>query len=320
MKILSFSDLHIDEYPKHNIGYSRLLNTTSVIPYLFDAAESHGIQTITFSGDLFNTKHVLKTVVINEAIKAFKAAFTKHPNIHFYAISGNHDHTEQNTYDDPSPNTLQSFDAMFDNFHLIDNDIVITKDGILCGIPYYANPQDYHKALDNIIYRLPPNAENAANTILLTHQTPNGVTFIEGDTNPLDARYRYFVKVLNGHIHVSTIFSDTYINMGAAIHKDESDLDQQRGFWLIEGVKHTFCSLNKAFPIFTHHPKKATDYFVPVPKKTTEKVIQSAKYDATQHTPQSIVETYFAQTIETEPFTQNEYAEILAVGHSFLTH
>ena len=102
-KVAIFSDLHIHNYGQFNDDNNvRLSNCLKVLTDIAEFCDSYEIDTVLFSGDLYDTQKALLTVVVNETIDTFIRIAEKHPNLRFIAISGNHDHASKNLIDKPA--------------------------------------------------------------------------------------------------------------------------------------------------------------------------------------------------------------------------
>lgn len=239
MKILAFTDLHIHNYKNFNDGaYNRLNNTLKVLKRVFNTADANHIECILFSGDLFNNMQVMYTVDQYYTLKTFKELFEKYPNIHMYAISGNHDHAFINTLDNPAINSLMQFDLIFDNFHLIDDTVQMVElsDGtsiVIYGIPYYEYPDQFFSVLKERTDKYEPGEID----ILLMHQMMgmNG-NIVQDHISPDHPIFKNFSLVLNGHIHEHSQLAPTVYNVGTPLHRDAGDIGHKKGFMIIDSV------------------------------------------------------------------------------------
>lgn len=230
MKIAIFSDLHIHNYKRFDVNGSRLLNCLSALSSIFWYCHNTGIRHIVFGGDLFDQKKALPTEVINATAKAFSLLFSQHPDIEFYAISGNHDHATKNLYDNPCEHSLTWLSYMFpNNFTVIDNGAYRLPEVTIYGIPYYQTKEDFDKAL-----------QRAKGQLLFIHQTPYGIKnkFIHTDVDPSD--FMHFKHVFCGHIHQHEKLLDNFTVIGSPLHRDFGDVGEDNGFLVYDTQTNTF--------------------------------------------------------------------------------
>lgn len=250
MKVLIFSDLHIDDYQRFSIDGSRLYNTVNVVKDVFEIAHKNNINTIIFAGDLFDKPKVIKTFPFVLTVGIFKEMFEKYPNIKVLAIDGNHDLSSKNLSDnDLSITPLFALDMVFKNFVLVNNAVIRIEGNDFVFIPYYNYSDDFFTQLTKMDY-------NGKKNYLVIHQTPkhsNKMIPFDFDAEVFEDTFDY---VFCGHIHKQEQVTPNFLIIGSPLHKDISD------FGLDKGVIIFDTDTNKWENVYLDYPKfqYSTDY------------------------------------------------------------
>lgn len=331
-----FTDWHVHNYKMFDKNGSRLDNCVKVARIIFKYAHKNGINRILFGGDLFDKQQTIPTAVIDSVVETFAQLFETYPNIHFVAISGNHDHATKNLPDAPAITALRFLAISFpNNFFLIDNDCYdicdenyrADSDGKeyyarVHGIPYYEHPEHYQEKLQEV-------AETkmiAGANILLIHQTPKGIghALIPHDTDPADELYSNFNMVFCGHIHARQELNPKFLVVGSPIHRDRADEGEDKGFYVFDifnPADRKFVSLNKKFPVFhiAESELEAScydqkDFVVLIPKIDHISQAEAAKTESfnTALKPEQLIENFWLET-------DGKDKDLLAVGLSFIS-
>lgn len=248
-KTIVFSDLHIHNYYRFRSGEERLENTLKVVSYIYKIADNGGVNTLLFTGDLMNNQKVLPISVVNRTAEVFKDMEQKYPNIHFYAISGNHDYANTKLYGKVVNSSLEYLEQVNSNFHILDDTKIKIGNTYIFGIPFYEYSEHFNKRLVEV-------SEEAFKLdgvkILLTHQVPtNENPLIPIELDIKDINLTNFDMVFNGHIHKRERLSDKFLNVGSPIARDADDIGENKGitaFNLATPHKNIFISLNAKFP------------------------------------------------------------------------
>lgn len=230
-----FSDWHIHNYQQFNNDNQRLDYCIKVLFDIGEFCDKHGIKTILFGGDLYDTQKALLTLVVNKTVEAFKNFSDVYPDIEIIAISGNHDFATKNTMAKPAVTALSHISDVCPNFHIIDRSVRKIETVSVYGIPYFEYQEDFDAALDKTAYDA---KHTAGNKILLIHQTPRMEnSMIPHDTTAKDPRYAAFDHVFCGHIHSRMDLTDRFTLVGNPIHRDLADAGKKKGFLVMNLMK-----------------------------------------------------------------------------------
>lgn len=289
-KVIIFSDWHIHDYKQYNKDGSRLDNTLRVLDAIGVLSEQTGINKVIFAGDLYDTQKVLLTVVVNKTVKKFKEFFEKHPDITFYAISGNHDYATKNLKDSPAVTALSHLETIFKGrFVVFDNQSIEIEKGIwIHGVPYYEYKEHFDWKLQdrvNFVNDLGGERQDPDKHYLFIHQTPKGLgnEMIPYDVVPRDKNIKVFEHTYCGHIHERQELEKWFTIVGNSIHRDLADAGKKKGVLVTNLAKpekgNVFVPL-KGFPEFVLVPEdditdeleNSNDFIVP--QVSIEKVIE----------------------------------------------
>lgn len=86
-RVLLFSDLHI--HP-HKRSHQRLEDCIKALNWVFDTAESHGISSILFGGDLFHDRQKIEVLTYQRAFDTLESRM-RCGRMNLYLLIGNHD-------------------------------------------------------------------------------------------------------------------------------------------------------------------------------------------------------------------------------------
>lgn len=237
MKIVHFSDLHLDEYKgTSKVPGQRLEDCLRVLDDAFTLAAKTQSKLITFGGDWNNMQQFIPIVVQNKTMERLQKLFDKYPAVRILAIKGNHDFATKNLIDQPAEASIEGLTYAFSRFNILDNSgIQVPGGGAIYGIPYYEFPEHYDKMLDKAVEW----AKDAQGPVtLLIHQTPNviGNAHLKADTDVNDPRYDHFDLILCGHIHIVQHITPKFVLTGNPLQKDLSDAGLEKGLWVFEAT------------------------------------------------------------------------------------
>lgn len=328
-----FSDLHIHDYKQFNKNGKRLDDCLKVLYDLGEFCERNSIDTVLFSGDLYDSQKNLPTIVVNRTVDTFLELFTKYPNLKFYAITGNHDQSTKNLIGSEAVSALHHINSICPhNFIVVDNDLKLIDDGIIvAGVPYYEYKEHYQQKLQEI-------AENTAcakagleedgvltKAFLMIHQTPRSISnaMIPFEAEPKDPLLDIFDYTFCGHIHARQDLAEKFTVVGNPIHRDLADAGKDKGFLVMNLCKpengYKFIKL-KGYPEFVQkYEDEITDedtadnYVVPKIRVEDIKLNSKANVDDfnTGLEAQELVQNYWKEA-------DGKDEELLQIGLSFL--
>lgn len=234
-----FCDLHANKYNQFSEHHDRLADCLKVIADVFKYAIHYEAKTILFGGDLGDMPRHIYIQVIDGLMTTFAKWFKKCPDITLYAISGNHDQSSKNYWENPAKTLLSVFTTAFPGrFILIDNTAtqIGGSDCYVVGIPYYENRSCFDRALNAQVEKLQDKNDGSAIVTLLIHQTPEGIfnPHIKAETSPADPRYAGFDIVLDGHIHQYQKLNSKFIVGGNPLHRDLGDYQSEKFIHLLD--------------------------------------------------------------------------------------
>ena len=271
-KYIVVSDIHAHKYRAFNHGNRRLNNISRLLDELWALAEEHGADLL-IPGDLFNTMQVVQTEAMVMVMDSFRRNTAKYPNIKCSLISGNHDFSTKNLYDNPAVSAIASIHGISDNVCLIDNTYWNIGGNRIYGLPYYEYESDLRKALTD----LSQEAENfKGRNILLMHQTIGfGHDLVPDDIDPGDSLFKPFDIVFNGHIHKFSIVRGMLYNVGSPIHRDAGDVGKEKGVLLYDSeTDKVERIILTGYPQYRHLPESQPqppewdeDYVIVVPEQ-----------------------------------------------------
>lgn len=327
-----FSDLHLTEnYRFHEKGDDTWLeNGLDVFNIISNQCLKYNTKCL-FLGDLFHHWKELSNKVMMRSLEQFKVTFENN-QIPFIAISGNHDQSQANTIDNPSPTYLRGFDSSFGYFHLIDGHFYKDKDNkvIIFGIPYLSS----NKGLDQYLSKALKysNKFKDYKTILLLHtdlpgaRTAQGFVFGEENVHNISPNFKEqfpFNLVLSGHIHNAQKLDDNVYIIGAPQHQAFRDVGAKAGFWTIyQDLSIKFTSLLGSYPNFYSPTTKeeaskleAEGHYVRYPEEEPEYELEEGDIEESHfskdNTSSELAENYLASQGEVNERRSELLASIL---------
>lgn len=132
MKLIHCADMHLDSKMRANLDSDRAkerkLEILNTFLNMIEYAASHNVEGILIAGDLFDSKNI-SALSRNSIIDAI----SKHPDIGFYYIRGNHDANVFLNAVSEIPDNLFLFDNEWSAYSLGDSDRVILYGAELLG-------------------------------------------------------------------------------------------------------------------------------------------------------------------------------------------
>jgi DNA repair exonuclease SbcCD nuclease subunit len=239
---IAFSDIHFNKWKSHNKDGKRIFQSIKALGEIADQCIFLGSKEkplpLLFSGDLMHHPFKVDNDLFNQVSSALESrVFSR--GIKTYAISGNHDQCERNTFTHASPTWLNGFaELKKGQFNLVDFGYADHNNYRIFGIPYLKDNNGFAEALQKMEQWLDCKVFN----ILLIHtDLPGAVdcsnrTIESVDGLPLNLKkaFKKFNLVLNGHIHKPQVnIEGKLITIGSPIHQVKSDEGEKMGYWII---------------------------------------------------------------------------------------
>lgn len=226
-----YSDHHVDIYNKD--GERRLKDALDVMRTVKLVAKQFDIPTL-FCGDLINKEKQISNKLLSIFLPFAKKIWSskQYPT---YAITGNHDQSEENTLEHISPSYIRTFSQIFKGLICIDNKSVTHDNLQLHGIPYLTHDIGLDKAIRARVKKINSGKVN----ILMLHTTLPGAKDTDGrevDSHIKSTTLKLLKKfdvVLVGHIHKPMVLGKNIYQVGAPNHQRKTDKDSQLGYCII---------------------------------------------------------------------------------------
>lgn len=307
-----FTDLQIDKYLNNSSKRSRIDDFVAVLHDVYEIAQKNEADYVLFGGDWHNTMGIVSVEALNAGMLAMQEILERHTGTRMYFITGNHDYATKRTLEQDAVHSMTPYEIAFpDHMLCIDNKVVkLHKDVYLAGIPYYEFREHYSTKLSEIVTKVQQiKKENPkAKVTLLIHQTPTGSSIpnMKTDTDVNDGRYEVFDLIMCGHIHQGEIITRKFILGGNPLHRDASDIDNDKGVYLIDLANpedYQFISRGGKYPEFERIPsdEKIPDdesklYVVTPPAKSEQMVqeeLEVMEMFGNEVTPTSLLTNYW---------------------------
>lgn len=275
MKVIAiaFSDLHLNDWAKHNQDNQRTLNHFRVLSIINDLCKKYKCPAL-FCGDMFHKAENMsqELLLLNQEYLA-KLAFN------CLAIEGNHDLYRVSTVKNPVHGWIHYFsriypfwltDLSFSSYDMYPTTQLKIK---VHGVPYI----DHNIGLNDYLKNL--ELDEGYKHILLLHTDYPGAEDTDG--RKVDSVENLNLNILNrfdlvlcGHIHKPQRLSKKVYMVGAPLQQRRTDKNCKLGFWLVyEDLSVKF----KAFDIFPKfidvesedEIKDDGNYYTVVPKQKT---------------------------------------------------
>lgn len=241
---IAFSDLHINNWSRFNANGERTQSSFRVLSLIKEQCIKHKCPAL-FCGDLFHKPESIDISLLAQVQKNFDKLEGKWK---MYAISGNHDMINTNSFDNPQESWMSILSGWYGFLHNLDFQRYITQGICLYGIPYIDHNLDLNEKLKSI------KLENGTKNILLLHSDYPGAKNADGEEigtveNLNMNLLQKFDLVIMGHIHLPQRLGKKVIMIGAPYQQSRSDKEGKFGYWEIyEDLKAKFIELD--FPKF----------------------------------------------------------------------
>lgn len=188
-----------------------------------------------FIGDLFQNEKYISNKLLHYTLPHFSKIWGNKSKTKTYAISGNHDQSEQNTLDNISPSYVNTLSNTFENLVCMDFKSEVVNNVVIHGIPYLSHDIGLLKCLKKI------KKSKTKKNILMLHTTLPNTQDTDGRkvevtstmNNKIMKIINSFDLVLVGHIHKPMVLSDNILQVGATNQQRKTDRDCKLGYWLI---------------------------------------------------------------------------------------
>lgn len=229
---IAFSDLHLENWAKHNEKGRRLINGLDVLKQMRKTQKIHKVP-ILFTGDLFNNPRYINNYLLSQTLPLFKKLWVG--PLKTYAISGNHDQSEDNTLMNKSPNYIETFSKVFKGLVCMDYRSEETEGFNIYGVPYITHDLELEKIIGKLEI-----LDNGKLNILMLHTTLPGASDTDGrkmhsilSSKKLMGVLPKFDMVLTGHIHKPQVFkfpNTKVLQVGAPQHQRLTDRGCKMGY------------------------------------------------------------------------------------------
>lgn len=228
-----YSDLHLEKWAKFNEHNRRLNNGLDVMRQIQKQSKINGNCPILFAGDLMHKHKAISNFLLQECLPIFNKMWSgKGPTT--YAISGNHDQSEENTNTHISPSYIKTFSTIFKGLECVDYKSIDCGEFNLYGVPYLTHDLGFSEVIDS--FKLSKNKPN----ILMVHTTVPGAQDTDGreinstlNGKTLDKLFGKFDLVITGHIHKPDLYrvgKTKVIQVGAPQHQRATDVKSDMGY------------------------------------------------------------------------------------------
>ena len=230
--LVVYSDIHYHVYNQYNEGDRRVKDAMKAQKLIKLESEKLKVPTL-FVGDLFQNEKVLTNKLLSYTLPHFKKIWGAkgQPT---YAISGNHDQSEQNTLDHKSPSYVDTLSKIFPGLICMDHNSVKLTDSLhLHGIPYLTHDMGLLDSIKAI------KKGKGLNVLMLHTTLPDSQDTdgrrMETDTigNKVMKALKTFDLVVVGHIHKPMEIGNNILQVGATNHQRKTDKNCDLGFWII---------------------------------------------------------------------------------------
>lgn len=229
-----YSDIHHNLWTTfNNYTDSRLKDSIGVQSDIHSDSKRLGSVPILFAGDLMHKEKLIENKLLNYLLPHFNKIWND--GTITYAISGNHDQSEENTTRHSSPSFVKAFSYIFKGLECIDfKSVEIHKNIILHGIPYLTHDEGLYEYLESL------KLTKGKKHILMLHTTIPGSKDTDGrvmETSTIKYKikklFKRFDLVLTGHIHMPMELSNNMYQVGATNHQRKTDAKCKLGYWYI---------------------------------------------------------------------------------------
>ena len=274
---IAFSDLHINDYAKHNQDNKRTLNHFRVLSIIEGLCKKYNCLAL-FCGDMFHKPENMSQELIFMVHEHFsKLAFN------CLAIEGNHDLHKVNSLQNPTTGWVNLFSKLYPfwltdlSFDKYDMYPTTHHKIMIYGVPYI----DHNIGLNDYLNQI--EFKDGYKNILMLHTDYPGAKDCDGRI--VDSVENLNLNILNrfdlvicGHIHKPQRLSKKVYMIGAPLQQRRTDKNTKLGYWKIyEDLSMKFVEL-KGFPKFIdveseEEIKDDGNYYTVVPKQNASKEV-----------------------------------------------
>lgn len=230
-----YSDLHGEIWKNHNEGLRRTHNAMDVMKRVKMVSKINKCP-ILFAGDLFHKEKHLSNKLLDQFLPHLSKMWGS-SKYKTYAITGNHDQSEQNLIGNESPSYIRTMANTFKGIECIDFKTAEFETCVVHGIPYLTHDLGLLEYANKIKF-----SEKKVN-ILMLHTTIPETIDTDGreipshlNKNEYERTMGKFDIVITGHIHSPHswhIGKTDIIQVGAPQQQRYTDRDCEMGYWLI---------------------------------------------------------------------------------------
>lgn len=283
-----FSDHHQELWKKFNEKDRRTKYASDALSRIKAITLKHKAVSI-FLGDLLHKEKGISNKLLSIVLPLFSRLWSSGKFI-TYAISGNHDQSEQNLLSNKSSSYIKTLSKTFKGMVCMDLKQKDFGDWTLTGVPYITHDIGLVGHLKKI--QLKSNKFN----VLMLHTTMPGAKDTDGremkshmELNEFEKAIARFDMVLCGHIHKPELYKvakTTVLQVGATQQQRLTDRDCELGYWLLyDNYDLEFVPMNKypKFKILKPREKKPDNHNYYVIQKEIKKkpgVVNVKKFDS----------------------------------------
>lgn len=296
---IAFSDLHLNDWSKHNQDNKRTLNHFRVLSTIEGLCKKYNCPAL-FCGDMFHKAENMsqELILLNQEYLA-KLAFN------CLAIEGNHDLYRVSTIKNPVHGWVYYFSRIYPfwltdlSFDKYDMYPIYEKKIMIYGVPYI----DHNIGLNDYLNQI--EFQDGYKNILMLHTDYPGAKDCDGRI--VDSVENLNLNILNrfdlvicGHIHKPQRLSKKVYMIGAPLQQRRTDKNTKLGYWKIyEDLSMKFVEL-KGFPKFIDvesedEIKDDGNYYTVVPKQNASKEVSTNHKITKQLTKTKLAKRYLKE-------------------------
>lgn len=229
MKAIFFSDLHLNLWDHYSSRFDAQLK---VLELLCSRSNRHECP-LFFGGDMFHSPKEVRNSLLSVLFPFLKYLENTYPKARIYAISGNHDMSEDNFKHRKSPSYVRTLSVASPLISCIDHKKYEDPHVVVHAVPYLTHNTGLSEEVSQIAL-----VEGKLN-ILLIHTDFKGQKDTDGTVvgrgeNLDESIFSRFDMVMSGHIHKPGKVRDNIYSIGAPLQLRLSDRDGQFGYWVIK--------------------------------------------------------------------------------------
>lgn len=235
VKAVIFSDHHLENWKRFNDKERRTKYGLEILLRIKKITLRHKCISL-FAGDILHKEKGISNKLLSLVLPLFSKLWSS-GKFKTYAISGNHDQSEQNLIDKQSPSYINTLAKTFKGLISVDFKQEDFGDWTLSGVPYLTHDiglVDYIKGI---------KLESKKFNVLMLHTTMPGAKDTDNreipshlDLNKFEKAVSRFDLVICGHIHKPEdywIGKTKIIQVGAPNQQRLTDRDCEMGYWIM---------------------------------------------------------------------------------------